>query len=808
MTRTPLASIVFPIARLTPATLASVAGCALAALTSARSEPGAPLLSRMAQQAAATDASCSKAKAVRALYAAGLSPQGYKIDNLSVFDAQAGSDDNGDGWFGGREASTATDLQNCKLEIELIPSSATKNIVGKNTMTVKSLGNGLSQFTFTLRSQWVITALKVDGVNATATPPGTNSYARVITLPRIYNANEVFTVEINYEGLAVSRGFGSIEFSTLGGNPGVFTLSEPYYAGTWWPVKDGDVFLPGDNGDKFTAQIWVTAPDTMTVASNGLLAGVDVLSGARKRSRWETNYQIAPYLVSIGATTYNTWTKVYNPASGGAMTCQFFVSPASDTPAQRTAWEKSITMMETYRTMGGLGGYGLYPFFNEKYGIYEFIFGGGMEHQTITGQIASTSESLTSHELGHQWWGDNVTCKTWSDIWLNEGFATYTECLWEQYKPGSSGLPAYFSAINARTPTTSTLAVYKSSTSDPNAIFDSNTTYNKGAWVLHMLRHAVGEAKFWQILQTYRATYQGIGATTDDFFNVASTVAGTDLTYFKNEWVLGTALPAYQYGFQTVNLSGQNYLRLYVNQTQATLFTMPLDVRITAGGTQNSVVFDNAKPQWFLIPIPAAATAVSIDPDGWVLNGGKTSVAYVQGPAKVITASPALGASINFASAPSQVKVGFSDNVTVTAADFTLTRNGSPVPFSLSYNASTFVATLDAGTALASGSYAVTAKQTIKTVTGAIALDGEITNPTSPASLPSGNGVANGNAVYNFTITGCPSDFNGDGFVTGEDFDAYVAAFELGDISADFDGNGFVTGEDFDAYVAAFESGC
>jgi aminopeptidase N len=253
----------------------------------------------------------------------------------------------------------------------------------------------------------------------------------------------------------VSAGsFGSVAFTTQNGQPLFQTLSEPYYSYTWWPCKDGDVSTNGDNSDKFTAQVAITAPDTLTSVSNGLLQGTDVIPGAKKRFRWATNYPTSTYLIFINTTVYNQWQQIYT-YPGGTMPVQFSIYPANDTAGNRSAWENCLNMLAAYRPY-----YGEYPFVSEKYGIYNFSFGGGMEHQTYTGE-GTFSENVTAHELGPQWWGDNVTCKTWPDIWLNEGFATYTECLWAEHKPGSTGLPAYLAAIQARRPSAVSGTVYR-----------------------------------------------------------------------------------------------------------------------------------------------------------------------------------------------------------------------------------------------------------------------------------------------------------------------------------------------------------
>lgn len=749
---------------------------------------------------------CGKAHSLRALYEAGLNPDGtpnQRRNPEGKFALPGMGTETGTGGIGTREASGATDVLNNNLDIEIFPS--TNTITGTNTITVKSLANGLTTFTIRLRSNYSITQLKVDGTNTTSSAVGT--YGRQINLPRAYNAGEIFTVLIGYTGVAASRGFGSIEFTTINGQPGTFTLSEPYFAATWWPTKDGDFGAPGDNSDKFTMQLALTAPSTYVTASNGLLQGVDTLSGNRKKYRWATNYQTAPYLVSFGSTAYNTWTKTYT-YPGGSMPVQFFLTPSSDTAGNRAAWEKCLTMLETYR-----GIYGLYPFINEKYGMYEFTFGGGMEHQTMTG-MGTTAESVVAHELGHQWWGDNVTCKTWNNIALNEGFATYTEALWEERKPGSSGLTALKAAMNARRPSSvnGSVYVYDADLGDINRIFNSDFSYDKGGWTQHMLRHVMGDTDFFNGLLAYRAAFENSGATFDDYFNIMSSVDGTDLSWFRDQWIYGVGAPQYQYAFQSVTINGQPYLRLYLKQVQSAsygMYRMPIDVKVNwSGGSGTYVVQNDALTEWFVIPVGGTATSILIDPDDWILNTGEASTAWVNGPAKIVQAVPAPGATIDTPASPSTLTITFSENVNTAATNFTVTsvQNGT-VPFTYSYNSANFTATLNFGSQLPGGDYTVTVSDLITTTAAGIKLDGEIANAESSASLPSGNGQAAGSASFNFHVK-CPADFDGSGFVDFDDFIAFVAAFEAGSDNADFDGSGFVDFDDFNSFVQQFELGC
>ncbi len=529
---------------------------------------------------------------------------------------------------------TETDVLHYNLEIELTNLNTISNsctITGTNTLTIQSKSPSLSIFTLRLRTQYSITSALING--ATPVTVTTNSTTtRTVTLDRAYAMDEVFTLTIAYTGTTQSVGLGSIEVRSHSGTPVVATLSEPYYSYSWWPVKDGDVSVPGDNSDKATVEMKITAPNNFSVAANGTLQSVETLSGNRKKYHWMSGYEMATYLASFAATNYTTWSTTYT-YPGGTMPVEFFIYPENDNPANRAGWEKASDMMATFRPL-----FGEYPFVNEKYGLYNFPFGGGMEHQTMTGQ-SGFGESLTSHELTHQWWGDNVTCKTWSDIWLNEGFATYGEVLWIEFKFGSSDPIGYYNAMLSKKPSTVDGSVYipGPATSDPNRIFSSNFSYRKGAWVLHQLRHIVGDVTFFQILADYRAAFEGKAATTEDFEAFASATYGQDLSWFFDQCVYAIGAPEYRFGSDSIEIEGQRYLHFRVEQTQQAsypnVFTMPVDVVVaTTGGMEETVTaWNDSRTQRFVAPITVTPTFVSFDPKEWILRTGLSARALMIG---------------------------------------------------------------------------------------------------------------------------------------------------------------------------------
>ncbi len=673
-----------------------------------------------------------------------------------------------------REAMGDTDVLNVALDIEvsnLNPGADNCTMLGNSVMSIKSKSAALTQFTFRLRDNYTITSLSV--TDNTGNHPVTHTLipnrTRIVTLNRTFAMDEVFDLNVSYTGTSFNAGsFGAISVGThSGSSPVVATLSEPFYSYAWWPAKDGDIDQPGDMSDKFTLQFNITAPNNFVSPSNGTLLGIDTLSGSRKRYRWSSAYPIATYLVSFAATNYNTWTLTYNFPAGpfnpaGSMPVEFYIYPGNDSPSNRTAWGNCVNMLPVFRTV-----FGEYPFVNEKYGIYNFNFGGGMEHQTMTGQ-GTFSESVTAHELGHQWWGDNVTCKTWSDIWLNEGFARYSECLWEERKTGSINTAAYFSAMEARRPTNNgaddSVYVY---TTTAGRIFSSTYSYNKGGWVMHMLRHVVGDATFFAILDAYRQQYQGSAATTAEFAAVASAVSGKNLTKFFDQWVMQRGAPTYQYGWQSVNVAGQNYLLARINQTQTatagsppqvqSIYEMPVDLVATIGGSPQTLVVQNdARTEWFVVPVSGAVTALSFDPAPWILRGNATSQAYVPGPPKIVATTPTIGSLIPAISSPSQLTVTFHTPVNCAVANFSLVgANTGAHPLTLVSGTNVNPAVLNHAGALPSDTYTLTVTTGVTAVNSGNTLDGEITNPLSPSSLPSGDGVAGGNAVMQFTVQPC-----------------------------------------------------
>jgi aminopeptidase N len=714
-----------------------------------------------------------------------------------------------------REAMDDTDVLHYDLDIEisnLSPGTNTCTITGANVITIRSRVPDLTEFTFRLRSQYNVTSALVNGTTPVSVTT-LDTVSRRVDLDRAYEIDEVFTLTIAYTGQSVSRGFGSIDVSTQFGTPVVATLSEPYFAYTWWPVKDGPFGEPGDNSDKATIDLTITVPNNYVVPSNGVLLGVDMLSGNRRRYRWSHNYPITMYLVSFAATNYNTWTQLYNHA-GGTMPVEFYIYPGNDTSGNRAAWERVLDMLPVFRDI-----FGEYPFIEEKYGIYNFNFGGGMEHQTITGQ-GTFAESVTAHELAHQWWGDMITCRTWSDIWLNEGFATYGECLWEERKTGVINPTAYFAAVQARKPSSvgNTVYVPPAQTNDLNRIFSSTFSYQKGCWVLHQLRGVVGDDTFFDILADYRAAFEFSAATTDEFVAVASNTYGSDLSWFFDQWVYQPGAPAYNFGWQSANVAGQNYLLARVAQTQGggypNVFIMPVDLRVTIGGSPQTVtVWNDAREQWFVVPISATATALQFDPNQWILRTGASTVTYVPGPPKIVQTDPAPGDEVLDESPISQITVTFHTPVNTAATDFSLVgQNTGPHTFTLAGTSGVNPVVLNLDNPLPPDVYTLSIADSLTAANSSMALDGEIADSTDPASLPSGNGVSGGQAVIQFAVVPSigPGDIDGDGDVDEIDLQLFVAVLLGLDDNpdrvqrSDIDGNDVVNGDDIQAFVAVY----
>lgn len=743
---------------------------------------------------------CGKAEMLRRRFAAGLAPSDFPPANSNPF-----SD---------REAMSATDVLNNSLEIDVDPTSQT--ISGSNTITVKSLIANLTQFTFALRSNFTVSTIEINGVPSTLpTTPSGSSYLRTLTLNRPYALDEVFTIRITYSGVPVSAGFGSITFTTQAGIPVVSSLSEPYYAGTWWPAKDGDFALPGDNSDKATWNLALTTPSNLMGVSNGTPQGVDTLVDGRKRWRWQSNYQMSTYLACFSMTNYNehSLSYTYNPPGGGTPVTfpfRYYLYPQSDTASNRAAWEKVPSMMDVLQPI-----FGVYPFADEGYGMYQFPFGGGMEHQTMTGQ-QGYGESLTVHELGHQWWGDNVTCRTWSDIWFNEGLADYTECLWAEKKIGSTGQTALISALNSRKPSSSAVAgtVYVYNTTNDSSIFSTSLVYYKAGWVWHMLRGVMGDATFWNFLGQIRAQYTGSAVTTDDIRAVADSVTGKDFAPFFNQWVYLGGAPTYFKGYTPLTVNGKTYAKFHIRQSQTTsypIFTTPIDSQFTSGaGSVTYKVAPVARTSWFIRPTPSSPTGFNLDPNTWILNYGKTTEAYIStgAPPVILEGFPVPGAAPEFRVSPSSVKLTFSENMNLSAANFQVLRNGSPLAFSYSWNLSTLTATLQFDSKLSAASYTVQTLGTPTSVATSVALDGDIDNPNLASSLPSGNGAPGGGASYNFAVVAgsCPADLNNDNVVDDADFVLFAAAYDqFLTMAADINGDGVTDDLDFVLFAQAYD---
>ena len=434
-----------------------------------------------------------------------------------------------------------------------------------------------------------------------------------VQLERTYHKGEIVTLDSYYRGVPAATGFGSFEFATQNGVPWIWTLSEPYGARDWWPCKD-------DNSDKAdSVDMFVTVPAGLKVGSNGALADTQANGDGTTTFHWSERYPIAAYLVSFAATNFaeiDDWFR-YSPSD--SMAIINYVLPQS-LGSGVGALAETRSMLRIFSDA-----YGLYPFIKEKYGDAQFGWGGAMEHQTMT-STTNFAENTLSHELAHQWFGDMVTCANWPSLWLNEGFAVFSESVFLERYYGAGAYKAHMgdfmsAAMNA------TGTLYVQDTSTVAGLFDFNRVYAKGAWTLHMLRHVLGDSVFFRSMRAYAADprFRFRSATTEGFRSVCESVSGKDLGYFFAEWVFGEGYPRYGYRWTSAPSGGGYRVTLTLTQAGSSaatpFFRMPVDIRV-AGGTRDTTltVLQTATGETFLFQVPFPPADVQVDPDKWILR--------------------------------------------------------------------------------------------------------------------------------------------------------------------------------------------
>ncbi len=487
-------------------------------------------------------------------------------------------------------------------DIDLTLSPSTNTLNGVVTVTAEVTGAFITTLDLNLDSNMTVTAATSGGA---ATTWNHASNILTVDLDAPYTNSYTVVVSVTYTGDPSGDYFG---WSSYGGEDMIWTLSEPFGAREWWPCKDVNT----DKADSL--DITVTVPDNLIVASNGLIVS-DTTGGGLRTTHWRTNYPIVTYLVSLAIHPYQTFSTWYTPLGGGdPMELQHYVFADQYTSAQ-SAYGATDEMMTVFATA-----FGEYPFIDEKYGHASFTWGGGMEHQTLS-SMGGLWEDVIAHELGHQWWGDMITCADFHDIWLNEGFATWCEAYWKEQTAGVATYKAYMDAAAYMGPGT----IYVEDLSNFWAIFDSNLSYNKASWVVHMLRGVLGDVDFFAGLAAYRSQYGFGSASTEQFRDVMEVVSGRDLDAFFQQWIHGEYFPVYALSWSQ---SGSD-LNLNIDQVQTNtgLFDMPITVRVTTDlGTVDVVVGNALASQGYVIPVTGTVESVVLDPDDWILCQIESSV--------------------------------------------------------------------------------------------------------------------------------------------------------------------------------------
>ena len=406
------------------------------------------------------------------------------------------------------------------------------------------------------------------------------------------------------------------------GNRVVWSLSEPFSAFEWFPCKQS----LRDKAD--SSFVSITVPDSCKAGSNGILTHVDTLGNGFLTFNWEHRHPIDYYLISVAVAKYVDYSIYANPvgAPNPILIQNFIYDNPQTLPNFIDDINETVDFIELYYTL-----YGPYPFENEKYGHCMAPISGGMEHQTMTTQ-GYFEKTLTSHELAHQWWGDNVTCASWCDIWINEGFASYSEYLMlENLYPAEKNqhmLDVHTNVMNQNGG-----SVWVLDSLNEARIFSGRLTYDKGAGIIHTIRYLINnDSVFFDALRAFQVSFKDSTSTGVDFKNFIADFTGTNLDAFFEQWYFGEGYPTYSIRWEQVGQDALVEISHSGSKPAVTpTFTNPIDLTFNRSTLSDTTIrFDiNSNTQVFSISnlgTLSSTNTVIIDANNWVINQTGTIV--------------------------------------------------------------------------------------------------------------------------------------------------------------------------------------
>jgi aminopeptidase N len=486
---------------------------------------------------------------------------------------------------------------------------AQRYISGSVTSYFTPTSDQMSSIQFELKA-----GLNVDSVLYGGKKTSFNNADSLITInlnPVLLNGR-LDSVTIFYHGVPPSTGFGSFENYEHNGAPSMWTLSEPYGASDWWPSKN-------DLTDKIDSiDVFVVMPKGNHAASNGILVSEKPYNDNSTIAHWKHRYPIASYLIAIAVTNYARYSDYYVNGTD-SLEILNYVYPEDSVSLRGTTSDivRTIALFEQY--------FSPYPFKKEKYGHAECNFGGGMEHQTMTflGRKSYNFHTIT-HELAHQWFGNMVTCGSWEDIWLNEGFATYSVLLAYEYLfTDDYWFQIYLQELKNGVISKPQGSVFCNDTTSVPRIFSSSLSYLKGACLIHMLRWLLGDDNFFQAIRNYLndPALKYSFARTRDLKKHLEMQSGKDLTRFFDDWFYGSGIPDYSISVQQTNLNTEVIINQTPFNSNVDFFAMMVPIKFKGEGVKDTtIVFDHTfSGQTFNIEPGFKIDSIFFDPNKKIL---------------------------------------------------------------------------------------------------------------------------------------------------------------------------------------------